>query len=163
MKTDLPYLTTMARRVGKTTAICKAAKEIGATVVVHSREEARRVEHEHGVRAATWDRLRGSKGPYLVDTHAVSVAADMYESAIHRTREQLALAVEALEHARYCLLHKLNLGFGCEEDIERVNEALAAIKAAHPTDSVGHQKIKAEAPREPLKGAERLSPKRGGG
>ena len=40
-----------ARRSGKTTAICKAAKEIDATVITHSEQEAQRLRETYGVKA----------------------------------------------------------------------------------------------------------------
>jgi hypothetical protein len=79
----------MAIRSGKTTAICAAAKSIGATVVVHSMEEAKRVEQEHGVKAVPYTReIRGTRGPYLVDTHAVSMYAYEKNLEIERLEDK---------------------------------------------------------------------------
>lgn len=78
------FATTVAIQSGKTTAICKAAKEIDAVVVCHNQQEANRVHKEHGVRTISLrhENKRGMKGPILFDTHAVSVLCLDYERVI---------------------------------------------------------------------------------
>ena len=69
------------RRCGKTTAICKAAKEIGATVICESQQHAEMVKKEHGVRTTHIDKeARGTKGPYIYDDFAVTKMCFKYES-----------------------------------------------------------------------------------
>jgi len=83
--------THIARCTGRTTAICKAAKEIGAIVIVHHREEARRLEREFGVKCKTInDDLRGFSGPILYDTCAVSVLAQLAVNQIDKLNGRVA-------------------------------------------------------------------------
>lgn len=76
MLDDLRMLNSIGRRFGKTTALCKAAKEINALVLCPFAVEARRVAREHGVRTAHLGQyMAGQKGPVLVDTYTVEVIA----------------------------------------------------------------------------------------
>ena len=94
---SLSYLTTCNRRSGKTYAICKAAKEIGATVVCHNLQEAKKVAKEYGVKTTSYNRtFVGTTGPYLVDTHAVSMYAGQCENRISQLINQLNEAVEEI-------------------------------------------------------------------
>lgn len=64
--------TSYGRRFGKTTAICKAAKEIGATVICANTQQAQILKLEHGIKTATiHQNLRGTTGPYLYDHFAM--------------------------------------------------------------------------------------------
>jgi len=86
---SLAYLNMVERRSGKTTAICKAAKEIGATVVCHSQQEAERVNKEHRVATAYINQeFRGTRGPFLVDTCAVSYAIHQLNTKIKDLEEK---------------------------------------------------------------------------
>lgn len=87
---DIIYICQLGRRMGKTYAICKAAKRIGATVIVHSKAEAERLKKEYKVQAVSIeDNIRGTKGPYLVDTTAVSFYAQQKEAIIKSLQEAL--------------------------------------------------------------------------
>ena len=80
---EIIQLDNIARQVGKTTAICKAAKELGATVVCHNSQAAKRVAEEHNVPTVSINEtFRGTKGPYLVDTTAMSFLAMECENRI---------------------------------------------------------------------------------
>jgi hypothetical protein len=88
----------LGRQMGKTTAICKAAKEIGATVIVRNEAEANRVRELFGVRAMARDRrLEGTMGPYLVDTDAVALIANDYEHAIRERDKTIAKLQDEVE------------------------------------------------------------------
>jgi hypothetical protein len=73
----------IARQVGKTTAICEAAKKINATVVAGSSDDAKRIEREHGVKSVSYaidkSKMLGRRGPILFDTYAVSRICEDYE------------------------------------------------------------------------------------
>jgi hypothetical protein len=69
---DLSHISMSGRQSGKTTAMAKAAKEIGAILLCHNDQEAKRVAKEFGCKTkAITARLRGLDSPFLVDTHAV--------------------------------------------------------------------------------------------
>lgn len=92
---DYWYLSACGRRTGKTTAICKAAKEIGATVIVHSVDEAKRVSREHGVKAASIQQnLRGTTGPYLIDPHAAGMKLSHLAEESERLHSELDQALK---------------------------------------------------------------------
>jgi hypothetical protein len=99
---QIEMISQMPVRSGKTTAICKAAKEINATVLVHSVGEARRVEMEHDVKARSInEEIRGSRGPYLIDTHAVSFMAIQFNRCILNLQSQLKKAEEKIAELDY--------------------------------------------------------------
>lgn len=88
---DWSVANSLAMRTGKTTAICKAAKEIGATVVTGTSQEAKRLEKEYGIKALAVEtavRSRGKTGPILFDTFGVSRICELYENEIYRLKEQ---------------------------------------------------------------------------
>ena len=86
------------RGTGKTQALCEAAKKIGATLIVHSAEEKKRVEELYGVKAAVIRAdMRGTEGPYLIDSHAASLEmayleneAGRYIDALRKIRKSLS-------------------------------------------------------------------------
>lgn len=62
----------MARQFGKTTAICKAAKEIDAIVLTATHLEAKHLERKFDVKAKSVElNLYGFSGPFLFDNHAI--------------------------------------------------------------------------------------------
>lgn len=64
--------TSYGRRFGKTTAICKAALEIGATVICANEQQAKSLRNAYKVKTATiHQNLRGTIGPYLYDHFAM--------------------------------------------------------------------------------------------
>lgn len=86
--------TSFGRRFSKTTAICKAAKEIGATVICANLEQATIVSLEHEVKTASiHQNLRGTIGPYLYDHFAIERTVlelkDYYEKEINKVHYQL--------------------------------------------------------------------------
>ena len=100
MKTndDIEMLNSMAIGSGKTFAICEAAKKIGATVVTHNRNEARRIAKEYQVKAVSLcGNIRGTTGPYLVDTQAVSEYSYRKNREIAVMQAQLVVMRDALE------------------------------------------------------------------
>lgn len=93
-------LTTSGRRTGKTTALCKAAKEIGATVLTHNEQEADRLRREYGVDAKPLtppERLMGLNKPLLVDSHAAAIALCSLTSELHKVTEERDALRAALE------------------------------------------------------------------
>ena len=113
---DLMFINDYARRSGKTTAICEAAKKIGAIVIVHNREEAKRVSKEYGVKTISYnENLRPLHGPFLVDSTAVGFAAMEYEG-------QLKKQQAAIDKLRAALL---NISVGdCDDHLEYADEFL---------------------------------------
>lgn len=100
MLEDISTLTHMSLRTGKTTAICKAAKEIDALVITHSAQEAKRLKKEFGVRAISFDsEMRGRSGPILVDTHAVSAIAWEFEKKLKQKNDHIKRLQTALKKA----------------------------------------------------------------
>lgn len=98
MKTNLPQLMMRGIGGGKTEAICKAAKEIGAIVVVHSAEEKNFIAKHFGVKCVTFDdTISGLRGCFLVDTYAVSLAAQKYEKCIEELKEEINRLREKVE------------------------------------------------------------------
>lgn len=90
----------IGRRMGKTTAICKAAKEIDATVLVRTAREAERVNAEFGVKARAYQAgLFGKQGPFLVDTDVVSIYAMQKADQIETLQKKLNKAKRIIELA----------------------------------------------------------------
>jgi hypothetical protein len=89
------YIATKGIRTGKTTAICEAARKIGAIVVTGSEKEAKRITKEFGVTAMSihhWQLTQGLDMPFLFDTYGVTEMAADFETAYEiekRKREQL--------------------------------------------------------------------------
>lgn len=64
------------RRIGKTTVMVEAAKKIGAIYICATMKQAKEIAREHGIMTASMEsELRGTKGPYLWDHHALMMAA----------------------------------------------------------------------------------------
>jgi hypothetical protein len=110
------YLSTVSvfgMRTGKTTVLCEAAKKIGATVLCHSAEEAKRVAKEYEVDTIHLGSfpLRGSHKPILVDTHAVTVYALQMEKEVAILSGDLLKTKQTLEEltAEYAAFKKAKL------------------------------------------------------
>lgn len=102
MKLDPFVIAMSARRSGKTTAICKAAKEIGAIVICHSKQEANRVAREHQVKTVHLNsEIRGMTEPFLIDTYAYVETLSSFHTQLEQLQEQLKrLDKERLEWKR---------------------------------------------------------------
>lgn len=90
------HLVYQPRRIGKTTAVCRVAKEIGAVVCCVTRREAERLKREYGVEAIVVDRAEdffGCSRPILYDaevvSHVVTRQANYYEQVIDAMRTQI--------------------------------------------------------------------------
>lgn len=97
-------LITSGRQSGKTTAICKAAKEIGAVVLTHNDAEAKRLIKAYGVEARslkTIDKLLGLNKPLLVDPNAAGMELN-----------DLDMELNALEFRNETLLSLLRSAYG---------------------------------------------------
>jgi hypothetical protein len=73
---DTLYVLSCGRATGRTTAICSAARVIGATVVCASRASAEQIGRQHGVKTVTCESratIQGTRGPYLFDHYAMEV------------------------------------------------------------------------------------------
>ena len=95
----LSNISTFGIRAGKTTALCEAAKKIGAAVLCHSAEEAQRVAKEYEVDTIHLGQFpkRGSHQPVLVDTHAVAMYALGMEKEVDHLSRDLYKTKVALE------------------------------------------------------------------
>lgn len=94
----LSYISSVGIRAGKTTAICEAAAKIGATVLCHSADEAKRVAKEYKVETIHLGQfpLLGSHKPILVDTHAMAMYAVQMECEVSSLSKKLAETEKAL-------------------------------------------------------------------
>ena len=59
------------RQSGRTTAICRAAKEANGIVVCASQEQADAIADRHGVKTIVPSKARGMTGPFFWDHYAV--------------------------------------------------------------------------------------------
>jgi len=79
------------RQTGRTTAICEAAKKIGAWVIAANLRHAQQINHEHGVGTVAMnqrhDFLAGRSEPALWDHFAVEQLERQYEREIERLLE----------------------------------------------------------------------------
>lgn len=68
----LAQLSGQDRRLGKTTEICKIAKDNGGIVVAASTDHAFQLQREHGVISKSCDvNMQGYSGPFFFDHYAV--------------------------------------------------------------------------------------------
>ena len=87
---SLEYITTCAVQTGKTRAISLAAQSINGTVITANEITAKTVRDLYGVPALSiFCELRGTKGPYLVDTHAVSCIVSKMNNRIYELEREL--------------------------------------------------------------------------
>lgn len=88
---DWSFADHIARQVGKTYQICQAAKNIGAVVVTHNWQEARRISREYNITAvpsSTPNQLRGNSGPILFDTGGVASICVQYEELLSKLQRE---------------------------------------------------------------------------
>ncbi len=113
----MKYLSTVSvfgMRTGNTTVLCEAAKKIGAAVLCHSAEEAKRVAKEYEVDTIHFGQfpLRGSHQPIMVDTHAMAVYALGMEKEVADLEHDLVHIRQQLE--------EINMEYaGFREKVER--------------------------------------------
>lgn len=90
-----------ARQVGKTTAVCEAAKKIGATVVCRDAGDAARVAREHGVKTiGIYNEPRGLHGPFLYDPDAVQAMLHFVNSKLRLVEKERDDAWKRIEAIR---------------------------------------------------------------
>lgn len=80
------------RQTGRTTAICKAAKDIDGTVVAASARHARMIAMEHDVKTISMnqsDQMIGMDTPFLWDHFTVECMMAKHEAAIHDKNKKI--------------------------------------------------------------------------
>ena len=76
---------------GITTSLVMACKGSGASLVCVNQQHARDVHAEFNIPTTTLDtNVKGLKGPFIFDHHAVDVMSDRYEQEIGDLKKQLA-------------------------------------------------------------------------
>jgi hypothetical protein len=97
MKSYLGWVHIGPRGSARTTALANAARNIGATLVGASIEQAHMLQARHGVPAISVDRnVRGTRGPYIFDHYTVERLILDYESELDRVRRELEKAQDKL-------------------------------------------------------------------
>jgi hypothetical protein len=88
------------RMTGKTTLLCRAAKELDAVVLAATFDQVNHLQRNHGVVAKSIDtNLQGLNGPFFIDHYATSKllirAADHIET-LEKSNEKLQQEIEEL-------------------------------------------------------------------
>jgi hypothetical protein len=86
------HLMFSARGIGKTEAVCKVAKEVGAIVACFSWAEAERLRRYYGVETVYVDNVEmfyGNRQPILYDADTVAYVVSKMQSKIDRLEEKL--------------------------------------------------------------------------
>lgn len=118
------------RQVGKTHALCEAAKKIGATVVCISGADAKRVRKEHGVKTISLDSPDEARGKTLLfDTDAVSVLVRRLATPYQELRAQAAQAADAVRLLRRLATTSLSLA-AYDDVLREVREFLGDVPEA---------------------------------
>ncbi len=139
------FLSSHARRTGKTTGLAELAKRLGGCVLTRTHDEAMRVKKEHGCDAYPYTKeFAGMRlGPTFCEPETVSsIIFDLTEE-ITELERKLEITVGALE--------ELNIPYSAHQPIWTspanmprfpdviIREALASIQAA-PTNPVDETK-----------------------
>lgn len=89
-----------ARAVGKTFHLAMSCKQIDAALICADTSQAKRVRDEYNLSTFTIDdEFRGSRGPFLIDNHAVSALCFRADSEINTLKEKLEKAKLSLRRA----------------------------------------------------------------
>jgi len=125
MSRELHHMILFPRASGRTTAICEAAKKIGATVICHTSNYAKDVSRRFGVNTIALhelERARGTGCPYLMDHNAIAhvlsglsgAASDLWETLEKRNK-----TIEMLERKQ--TVSGLNYGIEVKPAVEVEN------------------------------------------
>jgi hypothetical protein len=78
-----------ARRMGKTTLIAKACKDLDGIMLGANHQHAKMLEYEHGVTAKSIDmNLQGFRGPFFIDHYAMERLLQRAVSKIEALEEE---------------------------------------------------------------------------
>lgn len=97
------------RQRGRTTVMAEAARKINGYLVVRNRNEAERVEREHGAPCISIfesEKMRGRMGPILFDPDAVGMICAEYDRQIYELGGQLQRVKDDLSKALVALARK---------------------------------------------------------
>lgn len=110
---SIAYALMLGRRMGKTYQTAQSCKAIGATMICHNLQEAKRVAKEYGIKTVSLNtELRGCLGPFLIDPTAVEFLCREAHNQLKEIIDQSISYQQALRSKEIQyeeLVRKLNL------------------------------------------------------